>query len=125
MRLFLCGGGLGSEANQTYLKFSAMIDIKKPLLYIPLAMKAERYDGCLGWISEELTPYGIEKIEMVRSAQELEMKNLFDYSAVFIGGGNTYKLLHELKQSSCFDKIDHYIRNDGRLSRNNIQLRNQ
>ena len=61
MRLFLCGGGSGDKTMQAYLKFSGMIDTNKPLLYIPLAMKAERYDSCLEWITAELKPYGIEK----------------------------------------------------------------
>ena len=32
-------------------------------------------------------------------------KNLFDYSAIFIGGGNTFKLLKGIKDSCAFDKI--------------------
>ena len=113
MRLFLCGGGSDNKTKQAYLKFSGMIDTNKPLLYIPLAMKAERYDSCLEWITDELKPYGIEEIDMVRSIRELELKCLTDYSAIFIGGGNTFKLLYELKMTSCFEKIDQYIRNDG------------
>lgn len=35
------------------------------------------------------------------------------YSAIFIGGGNTYKLLRDLKTSGCFGKIKAYIENDG------------
>lgn len=113
MRLFLCGGGSGIKTKQAYVKFSGMIDMNKPLLYIPLAMKAERYDSCLEWISAELIPYGVDKIEMVCSIRELELKCLTDYSAIFIGGGNTFKLLYELKNTSCFEKINQYIHKDG------------
>ena len=50
---------------------------------------------------------------MVRSFEELASKNLQHYAALFIGGGNTYKLLLGLKQSGSFNKIRDYINNNG------------
>jgi len=50
---------------------------------------------------------------MVRSFEELSNKNLNDYIALFIGGGNTFKLLKGLKDSNSFSKIKEYIDNDG------------
>ena len=42
---------------------------------------------------------------MVKSAEELDGTNVENYSAIFIGGGNTYKLLNDLKASGSFEKI--------------------
>lgn len=50
---------------------------------------------------------------MVRSFEDLASRNLQDYSALFIGGGNTYKLLLGLKESGAFKNIRDYINNDG------------
>ena len=50
---------------------------------------------------------------MVRTFEELYSKNYNDYSALYIGGGNTYKLLKGLKESKSFDKIKEYLNNDG------------
>jgi dipeptidase E len=36
-----------------------------------------------------------------------------DYSMIYIGGGNTFKLLSELKASGAFDKIENYLKNGG------------
>lgn len=114
MRVFLCGGGSGIQTTEAYEKFSSLIEDKsKPLLYIPLAMYEEKMDECSEWITEELKEYGIENIKMIRDFKELEEIDLDEYSAIFIGGGNTYKLLFELKLTGFFDKLKEYINNNG------------
>ena len=50
---------------------------------------------------------------MVKSAEELDGTNVENYSAILIGGGNTYKLLNDLKASGSFEKIKAYIEQDG------------
>jgi len=112
MKLFLCGGGDGKQTIDAYLKLNSIIDHNKPLLYVPLAMESDKYDSCYEWITNELKFMNIE-IKMVRSFIELESLNYFDYSCIFIGGGNTYKLLNGLKSSECFSKIQDYLIHDG------------
>ena len=50
---------------------------------------------------------------MVRSVEELVQKNYDNYCALFIGGGNTYKLLKGIKDSGAFEKIKEFINNGG------------
>lgn len=115
MRLLLCGGGCGEQTIEANKKFNEIIDHNKPLLYVPLAMDEEKhpYDGCLEWIKWEMSNVDIPGIEMVRTFDELAGKNYYDYCAIFIGGGNTYKLLKGIKDSGAFEKIKEYITNDG------------
>ena len=51
---------------------------------------------------------GINNIDMVTSGEDLYKKNFDNYSAIYIGGGNTYKLLRDIKKNNCFDKIKRY-----------------
>lgn len=112
MKVFLCGGS-DVQTQDAYNKLDELIDHSKPLLYIPLAMNYDEYEGCYEWIIEELKELNICQIDMVKSARALEEKNLNEYCAIFIGGGNTYKLLFELKLSGSFNKIKDFIFNDG------------
>lgn len=113
MKVFLCGGGAGNQTVEANKRLNEVIDHSKPCLYIPLAMEEETYDSCLEWITGELRNVDIPHIEMVTDANELVIKNLMDYSMIYIGGGNTFKLLSELKTSGAFDKIHNYLENGG------------
>lgn len=115
MRLILCGGGSGEQNLLANQKLDEIINHTKPLLYIPLAMDEEEhpYNSCFEWIQEELKNVKVSYIEMVRTFEELAAKKLENYSAIFIGGGNTYKLLLGLKQSGAYNNIKNYIENNG------------
>lgn len=113
MKIFLCGGVDGTQTANAYKKLSEIIDQTKPLLYIPLAMESDKYPSCLEWITNELKELNIPNIEMITKANEIRNKNLEDYCAIFIGGGNTFKLLKELKVSGAFERIKEFINNDG------------
>lgn len=113
MRILLNGGGAGNKTILANKKLNEVIDHTKPILYIPLAMEEDKYDGCYEWILGELKNVEVPYIEMVRSGKELSEKMLDNYSAVFIGGGNTFKLLSDLKQNDIFEKLMNYIKNNG------------
>lgn len=115
MKLFLNGGGCGKQTILTYKEINKIIDHNKPVLYIPLAMNEtdHPYDSCHEWIKEEISSIDIPNIEMVRSFEELADKDFNKYSLIYIGGGNTYKLLNGIKTTHTYDKLKEYIKNDG------------
>lgn len=115
MKLLLNGGGCGEQTTIAVQQLNEIIDHTKPILYIPLAMDESDhpYDSCYEWITKELSLVDVPKIDMVRSFEELASKDYNDYSCLFIGGGNTYKLLKGIKDSGAFKKIKEYILNDG------------
>lgn len=113
MKVFICGGGSGEQTARAVQRLNEVIRHDLPCLYIPLAMEANRYDSCYEWIRGELGSVDIPGIEMVRSAEELARKHLEDYSFLFIGGGNTFRLLSEIKRVHMFEPIQEYLQNGG------------
>ena len=113
MKVFLCGGGADVQTIEANKRLNEVIDHSKPCLYIPLAMEEDMYDSCYEWIQGELKDVDIPAIHMVRSAEELGKKNFADYSFLFIGGGNTFKLLRDIKVSGAFEKIRTYLEEGG------------
>ena len=102
MRLYLSGGGSGKQNQFAYINFFRKIDKSKPILYIPLAMESTMYESCYNWFKNEIKSYNFDKFEMVKSSLELSKLDLNNYSALFIGGGNTYRLLSELRKKLAF-----------------------
>ena len=98
MRLLLNGGGSTEQLIPTMSKLNEIIDHNKPILYIPLAMDEieHPYDECYEWFSKQIINVLVPGLDMARSFEDLASKNLNEYSAIFIGGGNTYKLLKGL-----------------------------
>lgn len=103
-RLFLSGGGDGKqtfEVDEIFLK-----DVNN-ILYIPVAWKNEDFSGCLAWFTSTMSAHKPLRIDMLTDLTQ--RVDLNKYDAVYVGGGNTYKLLKKIRDSK-FDKklLDYY-----------------
>jgi len=114
MRLFLSGGGSGEQSTELDKKFASVVGKTKPLLYIPIAIDKTKhpYPECLKWLSRTFKPLGLERIELwteedLRKKPETELTK---FGGIYIGGGNTFYLLKELKQSEFLPKLERFIR---------------
>jgi len=63
-------------------------------------------------MTNELADVKKAGIDMIKTTEELMGKNFKEYACLYIGGGNTYKLLNDLKISGAFDKIKKYLIED-------------
>ena len=108
MKLILNGGGSGAQIKESLQLFAKFVKSGK-VLYIPFAWKNETYAGCLEWLLGELQPYGIQDIEMVTAPEQITKEKLESVQGVFIGGGNTYKLLKMLKESQAYSNLKNYM----------------
>ena len=115
MKLLLNGGGSTQQLKMTINKLNEIINHKKTILYVPLAMDEVEhpYDSCYEWFKKQLVGIDAVVVNMPRTFEEFASLNFDDYSAIFIGGGNTYKLLKGIKENGIYNKILSYLNNDG------------
>lgn len=111
MRLLLSGGGEPHQVKKLDVFFANSININKKVLYIPVAMDKIPYEKCFEWFKSTYEKYGIKNIEMGIDLNKI--KNLEKYEAIFIGGGNTFKLLKEIRESKFDIKLKKYLENNG------------
>lgn len=115
MRVILNGGGCGDKTKDIYSLIDDIIDNTKPILCIPLAREKDDsgYENSRQWLKNELADIHYSELVMADSSEQIADLNLSDFGLIYISGGNTYKLLAELKRTSAFDKIKNYIDENG------------
>lgn len=110
MKLLLSGGGEPEQVKALDEYFANYVGDDK-ILYIPVAMYKIPYDKCENWFRETYAEYKLYNIDVCTDLKNAP--NLNKYKAVFIGGGNTFKLLKEIKESNFDYTIKEYLNNDG------------
>jgi len=109
-RIFLSGGGGASDSIYLDKKFVSVLDLDEPLIYIPVAMTSKPYEECYTWFQSIFPPLGVKKIEMLVDLRHINKKILDNSTGIYIGGGDTIKLLREVHQSNFDQYLINYIK---------------
>lgn len=112
MRLILNGGGSDMQIKESLELFASEVNGGK-VLYVPLAWENGKMEECINWLRGEVLEFGITNIEQILDPNDLTKEKLKEANGVFIGGGNSYKLLKLLKETPAFENLKEYIKNDG------------
>jgi dipeptidase E len=105
MNLFLSGGGDREDSVLLDKKFLEQVNFNLPILYIPIALHGRPYADCLEWVRGTFSPLGFDNFVMW-DENDLQGKTIEDYKqfgGIYIGGGNTFRLLRDLKELGTFD----------------------
>ncbi|MET1247728.1 Type 1 glutamine amidotransferase-like domain-containing protein [Sporolactobacillus sp. STCC-11] len=94
-KLLLSGGGDAKQSSEINAFFASINNKAKPLLYIPLAGDPEyrSYESCLNYVKKVFNPLGIDRITMWTELDNKTFEQLLNFSAVYLSGGLTVKLL--------------------------------
>lgn len=101
-KLFLAGGGTEKSSRAVDSEFASLVIDNKSVVYIPNAADKKQYSRYLKWFRKTMSPLGISKIEVWDDLKpRLPISKL---GGIYLGGGNTPKLLKELNESA-FDSF--------------------
>jgi dipeptidase E len=108
--IFLAGGGNAEESQLLDAQFVKALDPAKPVVYVPNAMRSRPYQSCLAWFRSVMAMHGTFAIEMWDDLKPRYAAS--DIAGVYIGGGDTAKLLLEIRESG-FDAYLHEMASHG------------
>lgn len=110
-KLFLSGGG---NEKQTFVLDEVFLKSIEKILYIPVAWKNDDFKSCLKWFKNMISVHNKEvAIKMLTDLRE--NINLEEYDAVYIGGGNTFKLLKKIRENKFDKKLVEFYKNGGTI----------
>lgn len=108
MGLLLSGGGRTDDVTDFFI---AKIDLEKTVLYIPVASEDMSYEDCLARFTEAYGPKGLGNVRMCVDPRSAVLDDRI--GAVYIDGGNTFKLLKIIKETGFDEKIKAYLEQGG------------
>lgn len=112
--LFLAGGGGEDDSlllDERFIREVVLISPTPNVAYVPVAMGSRPYNECLRWFEEV---FGDKfSIEMWTDLGKVDILALNNIDAIYIGGGNTVKLLSEIRTNGFDILLKQFVKNGG------------
>jgi dipeptidase E len=112
--IILGGGGNSEQSKKLDTAYVEKFGITR-ILYIPIALQLNRsgYEDCFIWISDWIKNISNKQIRIDMCLDLSKDIDLGKYDSVYIGGGNTYELLYQIKINKWDRKLTSFYNNGG------------
>lgn len=117
-RIYLSGGGNEKQSFPLDKFFFNTLPENGCFLYVPVALRGSKlYPTAHLWMENvlELHEQNSIKFETVDDLSKYQNKDLKNFDAIYIGGGNTWNLMRELRDSGFSQELIKYLKNGGRV----------
>ena len=117
--IILSGGGDSETSFKLDEKYFALLKNNAKILYIPIALSRTKigYEACYDWFSALVSSQvGEKNVDFTMLLENDEIPDFNDFHSVYIGGGNTYKLLDYIYRRNIDKKIIEYIKSSTRVN---------
>lgn len=113
MPMILSGGGGVAKNPAAYELFAASVDKSRPVLYVPFASTPEKYVDNYANFVRNMAVLGIMSTRLADSPDYFRTADLGDLGGIYVAGGNTFRLLRDLRESGGLEKIKAFVKNGG------------
>jgi dipeptidase E len=108
-RVIFAGGGDEKDSRLLDEQFAAWVGAGR-LLYLPTALvHPSNKEAGYRWLRQVFTPLGVKHIEAWLDLPEKSSRDLERFDAVYLGGGNTYYLLQQLRLHKLDQSLEEFI----------------
>jgi len=116
-RLLLAGGGSAADSAPLDRIFAAWTGHTGRMLYLPVALDPAQssYEQALSWVNSVFEPLGVPDITMWDDFRGHSGEELQSFDSVYIGGGNTFRLLSLLRESGFDRHLADYFHEGGAI----------
>ncbi|MEK7116602.1 MAG: Type 1 glutamine amidotransferase-like domain-containing protein [Patescibacteria group bacterium] len=115
-KLILSGGGDLKISYNLDKEFFSLLKNNAKILYIPIALKRDRigFEACYDWFSNIIATHAKDKdIDFTMILEHDSVPDLKNYECVYIGGGNTFKLLDFIINKQLDKRMLDYLNSGG------------
>ena len=97
-RILFAGGGSEQDSRPLDEIFARWVGSKGRLLYLPVALVDEpSMQYGIRWVKSVFEPLGLTRIDAWKDLSGKTAQDLQSYDGVYIGGGNTFHLLNQVR----------------------------
>jgi len=115
-KIIISGGGDIEISFKVDGKYFSLLNNNSKIIYIPIALNRDKvgFEACYDWFSALIANHSKEKdIDFTMLLKDDVPPDFEIYDSIYVGGGNTYKLLDYIYRKNIGGKIKKYIKSGG------------
>jgi dipeptidase E len=110
--IILSGGGDFKVSFKLDERYFSLLENGSKILYIPIALSRTKlgYEACYDWFSTIISGHSMKKdIDFTMLLENDIIPDFKKYDSIYMGGGNTYKLLDYIYRKNLGEKIVNFL----------------